>query len=500
MQSEDRMNKLFLCFGNQLFHPRHLTGCDDAHFLLVEDPRFCERYAYHKQKLLFVLAAMRSYRDLLRRHGFKVSYYPLEERRTWRSVVREHLSGDHARTLCHFELENPDLTAAVSRFAQQNGLQLEVRRTPMFLNTAADFTEHLDTHGSPKLLPFYREQRRRRNILVTRDGDPVGGRWSFDQENRARLPRDVNPAPPSLPRPAAPVIATRREVAERFPANPGSLEHFWLPTTHQQAEDWLEEFLATRFWSFGTYEDALTERSPFVYHSGLAPLLNVGLLTPAQVVERALDYAGEHNVPVNSLEGFIRQIIGWREFVRGVFHRYYEPMQSRNIWNGTRKLTSAWYEGTTGITPMDHVIRKTLELGWAHHIERLMVAANLMNLAGIQPQEVYRWFMEMFVDAYDWVMVPNVFGMGLTSEGGIFTTKPYICGSNYVLKMGDFKRGDWCDVMDGLLWRFVANHEQTLKANHRLAPMVANLRRVARRRPEIFELADRFIETTTEAA
>jgi len=175
-------------------------------------------------------------------------------------------------------------------------------------------------------------------------------------------------------------------------------------------------------------------------------------------------------------------------------------MQSRNIWNADRKLTSAWYDGTTGIEPLDHVIRKTLKLGWAHHIERLMVAANLMNLAGIRPQEVYRWFMEMFVDAYDWVMVPNVFGMGLTSEGGIFTSKPYICGSNYVLKMGDFKRGDWCDVMDGLLWRFVATHEQTLRTNHRLAPMVANLPRVARKRPEIFKLADHFIENTTTAA
>ncbi len=175
-------------------------------------------------------------------------------------------------------------------------------------------------------------------------------------------------------------------------------------------------------------------------------------------------------------------------------------MQSRNIWNADRRLTEAWYQGTTGIAPLDHVITKALKLGWAHHIERLMVAANLMNLSGIEPQEVYRWFMEMFVDAYDWVMVPNVFGMGLTSEGGIFTTKPYICGSNYVMKMGDFKRGEWCDVMDGLLWRFVAHHEETLKANHRLAPMVANLPRVVRKRPEIFALADEFIETTTRAA
>jgi len=289
-------------------------------------------------------------------------------------------------------------------------------------------------------------------------------------------------------------------VAERFANHPGNLDRVWVPTTHTQAERWLDTFLAERFRDFGTYEDALPRRSSFVFHSGLSPLLNVGLLTPDQVLDRALAYGAEHTVPINSVEGFVRQILGWREFVRGVYQHFNGPLTSRNIWNGDRRLTDDWYRGNTGIEPLDHVIRKAADLGWAHHIERLMLAANLMNLAGIHPHEVYRWFMEMFVDAYDWVMVPNVFGMGLTSDGGIFTTKPYICGSNYVLKMGDFKRGDWCDVMDGLLWRFVASHEAKLKANQRLAPMVANLPRVSRRRPEIFSLADEFIESKTRAA
>jgi deoxyribodipyrimidine photolyase-related protein len=494
------MKSLFLSFGNQLFHPQYLARFRQAHIILVEDEHFCGKYAYHKQKLVFVLAAMRNYAQLLRDHGFQVSHFTLDDQQNWRSAVTTIAAETGAGTLCHFELESPDLTAAIERFARRQNLQLEVVQTPMFLNTLGDFSDHLAEHKSPKLLPFYRQQRTRRKILMTPEGQPIGGRWSYDQENRAKLPRGLQPEePPMLIQPAS-VAAAKRLVEERYACNPGRLEHFWLPTTHTGAEEWLEEFLATRFWNFGTYEDALTERSPFVYHSGLAPLLNVGLLTPEQVVNRALEYAGTNNVPVNSLEGFIRQIIGWREFVRGVFHHYYEPMQSRNIWNADRQLTDAWYTGRTGIAPLDHVIRKTLKLGWAHHIERLMVAANLMNLSGIQPQEVYRWFMEMYVDAYDWVMVPNVFGMGLTSEGGIFTTKPYICGSNYVLKMGDFKRGEWCDVMDGLLWRFVANHEQTLRTNHRLAPMIANLGRVVRKRPEIFTLADRFIEEHTQAA
>ncbi len=493
------MKKVLLGFGNQLFHPRYLEGWNLSRIVLCEDPKLCTRYAFHKQKLVLMLAAMRNYAVLLERSGFKVNYSYLAEAQSWRSQVLHAVAEIGADTLCHFELENPELTRVIATFAAEQGLKLEVLRSPMFINSVAEFAEFEAEHG-PRLQPFYQAQRIEQKILVTASGEPIGGRWSFDQDNRARLPRGLHPAEPMQIADSPVVAAVKAEVSNTFAAHPGELDAFWLPTTHEQAEAWLEEFLVSRFHNFGSYEDALTERSPFVFHSGLAPLLNIGLLTPEQVLNRALDFAGADNVPLNSVEGFVRQILGWREFIRGVFHCYHEPMQNRNIWNADRTLTDAWYDGTTGVTPLDHVIAKACRFGYAHHIERLMVAANLMNLTGIAPQDVYRWFMEMFVDAYDWVMVPNVFGMGLTSDGGIFTTKPYICGSNYVLKMGDYKKGPWCDVMDGLLWRFVANHESTLKANHRLAPMVANLPRVARKRPEIFSLADEFIEQKTRAA
>jgi deoxyribodipyrimidine photolyase-related protein len=491
---------VLLLFGNQLFHPRYLQAYRGARIVLVEDDALCRRYAYHKQKLAFLLAAMRDYATTLRAAGFTVDHHPLDANTHWRAATRTALATTHSRTLAHFEVESPDLAHAIAAFAARLSVTTQVERTPMFLGTRADFEAHLAEPGAPRMMTFYRAQRLRHRILLSADGSPVGGRWNFDPDNRARLPRTVTPPAPVAVAPTPNARALRTLVATRFADHPGRLRASWLPTTHAQADAWLEDFLINRLQDFGTYEDALTQRSPFVFHSALAPLLNVGLLTPGEVLERALDYASRETVPLNSLEGFVRQILGWREFVRGVFHHYYQPMQSRNIWNAGRKLTASWYAGTTGIAPLDHVIDKTLEYGWAHHIERLMIAANLMNLAGIEPQEVYRWFMEMFVDAYDWVMVPNVFGMGLTSEGGIFTTKPYICGSNYLRKMSDFKPGPWCDVMDGLLWRFVAHHEQTLKANQRLAPMVANLARVVRKRPEIFELAEDFIDTHTRAA
>lgn len=486
-----------LVFGNQLFDPRYLAALKEAHVVMVEDEAFCRRYTWHRQKLVFVLAAMRSHADRLREAGFKLHYHRLEDGMTWQSALDALRHSQTITALCHFELESPGLSRAVAAYARGADLTLDVRRTLLFINTLDEFDEHLEREGSPKLLPYYQAQRQRHDVLMTADGSPVGGRWSFDQDNRAKLPKDVEPEAPRLPDETAHVKAVKSLVAERFSGHPGDTEEFWVPTTHAQAEDWLDDFLTNRFGDFGTYEDALTRRSTFAYHSALSPLLNVGLLTPQYVLDRALRHAASRGVAVNSVEGFVRQILGWREFVRGVFHRYDDPLLTRNIWNADRRLTDAWYQGTTGIDPLDHVIRKAGRLAWAHHIERLMIVANLMNLSGIAPQEVYRWFMEMFVDAYDWVMVPNVFGMGLTSEGGIFTTKPYICGSNYVLKMGDFKRGDWCEVMDGLLWRFVARHEPMLKMNQRLAPMVANLPRVSRRRPHIFPLAEQFIETHT---
>jgi deoxyribodipyrimidine photolyase-related protein len=495
----DAPDAALIVFGNQLFHPRHLPSRQTVRVLLVEDPAMCRRYAWHQQKLALVLGAMRDYRATLESAGYSVTYHALEEGLDRRRAL-ERMIALGVRRIVHFEVESPDLSGALSAFAGRQNCALEVLRSPMFLGTRADFDAHLAHQGVPRMANFYRAQRERTGILMGAGGVPVGGRFSFDPENRERLPRGLVPPAPARVEPTPAAAAARRLVSAQFGDHPGSLEHAWVPTSHAQAEAWLDDFLVNRFHHFGAYEDALTERSPFVYHSALSPLLNIGLLTPDLVLDKVLEYGAREAVPLNSLEGFVRQILGWREFVRGVFHHYYEPMQSRNIWRAERKLTSAWYTGDTGIAPLDHVIHKTLTYGWAHHIERLMVAANLMNLSGIEPQEVYRWFMEMFVDAYDWVMVPNVFGMGLTSDGGIFTTKPYICGSNYLRKMGDYAPGPWCDVMDGLLWRFVANHEATLRANNRLAPMVANLARVTRKRPEIFALAEDFIETHTRAA
>ena len=205
------------------------------------------------------------------------------------------------------------------------------------------------------------------------------------------------------------------------------------------------------------------------------------------------------DVPLNDLEGFIRQIIGWREFVRGVYRRYGAEMRSRNVWNAERELTSTWHDAETGIAPLDHALAGANRWAWNHHIERLMVIANLMNLCEIRPASVYDYFMTHYVDAYDWVMVPNVFGMGLTSDGGVFASKPYICGSNYLKKMSDHADGDWALIVDGLFWRFVNKHIDCLARNPRMSMLAATSRRLsAKRRRLLHDAAEDFLATHTQ--
>ena len=288
---------------------------------------------------------------------------------------------------------------------------------------------------------FYELQRKRMKILV-QEGRPVGGAWSFDAENRLALPKDLTT--PELPKlKEDPIVQEVAEVVNtHFPDHPGMIEDFWLPVDRDSARVWLKSFLSERLIHFGPYEDAIPEHSQFVFHSVLTPFLNTGLLTPEEVIKETLRHAQKESIPLPSLEGFIRQVIGWREFIRGIYRNYSEEQEVKNFWNHQRKLSPCWYSGETGVPPLDETLRRVLQCGYAHHIERLMVVGSLMLLLEVHPHEAHKWFMEIFIDSSDWVMGPNVYGMALFSDGGIFATKPYICGSNYLRKMGGYAKGE----------------------------------------------------------
>ena len=226
--------------------------------------------------------------------------------------------------------------------------------------------------------------------------------------------------------------------------------------------------------------------------------MNLGLVTPDDIINRVLKHHDKHPISLNSLEGYIRQILGWREFMRGIYQNFSSDMENKNFFKHKNRMKKTWYEGTTGLPPLDHAINNASKYGWSHHIERLMILSNIMNLCEIEPTIAYKWFMEMFVDSSEWVMVPNVYGMGLYSDGGIFSTKPYICGSSYFLKMMDFKKGEWCNSMDGLYWRFINKHRKFFLGNARLAMMVRVFDKMnADRKKIILREAEDFIKKNT---
>lgn len=493
---------LFPVLGNQLFAPAHLGPAHDVLVVMCEDRALCTYVRHHKIKLVLMLAAMRAYADELREAGFDVHYEALDD------PLNEGLPAALARcakrhdvtVLRQFPMHGRTTARRIKNFAAATDLSIETLPDPMFMNTLDDFDDHCRGGKKPHMARYYRAARERHNILLDGQGGPAGGRWSFDEDNRKALPRNVDPPPPAAPPQRAHVRACAALVAAEFPAHPGAADGLWLPSTRADAQAWFADFLNHRFERFGPYEDALSQRSDVLFHSVLSPLLNLGLLTPAAVLDAVLQHAREHSVPMNSVEGFVRQVLGWREFVYAIYVRHGATQARQNFWGHNRGLTAAWYEGTTGLPPLDEAIDGARDRAWNHHIQRLMVIGNVMTLAGIHPRAAYRWFMEMYADAYGWVMEPNVYGMALFSDGGIFATKPYICGANYWLKMGDYGRGDWCDTIDGLYWHFIHSNEAVFASNPRLKMALGTLGRMdSERRARIFAAAARFIDRHTTA-
>ena len=333
---------------------------------------------------------------------------------------------------------------------------------------------------SPIMADFYRAQRQRMNLLIDSEGQPVGGKWSHDEDNRKKLPTKATVPLTINLSPLADIKSLIASISNNGPPTRGKADEFTFPTTRRQALLQLDDFLDKRFEKFGDYEDAIHTDYRILYHSLLTPTLNIGLITPDEVVERALNAIERKNIPLNSAEGFIRQIIGWREYMAQMYQRHGTSQRTSNFWNFEKRgIPDAFYTGKTGIPPVDEVIARLDRHAYAHHIERLMVLGNFMLLCRIHPNDVYRWFMEMFIDAYDWVMVPNVYAMSQFADGGSFTTKPYISGSNYIRKMSNWPKGDWCETWDGLFWTFIDDYQEEIAANHRMSMMAASLRRMA---------------------
>ncbi|MEO0436383.1 MAG: cryptochrome/photolyase family protein [Pseudomonadota bacterium] len=477
------MSSTLIVWPNQLFDQHPGLEAEIDSIVLFEDPLFFGDSQYpaqmHKQKLWLHRASMARYGALLEHRGFSVSLETHSEQADAVHALLQRLKAQGctrvvASELVDFSAENRLRTAADSL-----GLALNFVLSPGWLNSDADNQKWSNGRKRWFMAEFYKSQRRRLDVLM-QDGEPAGGKWSFDEDNRKKIPKKLYSEIPKIAYATADAIdeAARESVLKEYPDAPGSLECLFYPSSHSGAAQWLKSFLEERFELFGLYEDAIVRGEPWLWHGVLTPMLNTGLLTPRQVLDATLAIANKRDIPLNSLEGFVRQLIGWREFMRATYVELSVPMRTTNHWQHERSIPDSFYTGETGIGPVDDTIQRILKTGYCHHIERLMVLGGFMFLCEFHPDEVYRWFMEMFVDSYDWVMVPNVYSMSQHADGGLITTKPYFSGSNYIKKMSDWGAGDWTAVWDGLYWRFIWKHRERLGSNPRWAMMCRTVERM----------------------
>jgi deoxyribodipyrimidine photolyase-related protein len=447
-----------------------------------------------KARIAIFLAAMRHFRDEIAKKGFTVDYHALGETRKPTSFGTELARAVKELKPSRLIVVEPGewrVRETLAAKARELDLELEVRADRHFFCTHADFEEFAEGRKQLRLEYFYRQMRRKLDILM--DGrEPVGGEWNYDTENRQSFGKD---GPGDLPEPKSfrPDKVTREVIAlveERFADHPGSLERFDWPVTRRQARAALDEFIENRLAGFGPYEDAMWTGEPYVYHSRLSNVINVHLLDPRDAVAAAVQAHKEEAAPIQSVEAFVRQLIGWREFIRGIYWKFMPDYEHMNALGQDAPLPSLYWTGETDMACLRECVTQTLDLGFAHHIQRLMVTGLFAQLFGSDPHEVHKWYLAVYVDAVEWVELPNVLGMSQFADGGLMASKPYAATGKYIDRMSNYcagcrykpkeRTGEHACPFTVLYWDFLMRHEKLLGKNPRMALQVRNIDRLDR--------------------
>ncbi len=445
----------------------------------------------HKARIAIFLAAMRHFRDNLRKRKFTVHYRQLDDRGNQRDLAGELAAAVRKHRPQRLIVVEPGewrVASLLEQAASELDIELEVRPDRHFFASREMFAEHASGRKQLRLEYFYREMRRTTGVLM--DGKkPEGGKWNYDAENRGSFGKS---GPGELPAPRRfRLDATTQEVIElverKFADHPGSLEHFDWPLTARQAQQALDDFIEHRLPEFGTYQDAMWTGEPYLYHSRLSAAMNLKLLDPRDVVGAAEEAYRAGRVPLNAAEGFIRQILGWREYVRGIYWLYMPEYLDRNALGAEHPLPDFYWTGETDMNCLRQAIGQTLEYGYAHHIQRLMVTGLFALLLGVNPQAVHEWYLAVYVDAVEWVELPNTLGMSQFADGGVMASKPYAATGKYIQRMSNYCRdcrfdpaeatGDDACPFTTLYWEFLMRHKRSLAGNRRMALQVKNLDR-----------------------
>ncbi|SMY08810.1 cryptochrome/photolyase family protein [Flavimaricola marinus] len=436
---------------------------------------------HHPKKIAFCFAAMRKFAARLQGLGWQVAYTRLDDEENAGSI-----GGELIRRAAEFDASEAIATepGEFRLIAELEDLPLPVHQfaDSRFVATHAEFDRWAEGRKQLRMEYFYREMRRKTGLLME-DDEPAGGKWNYDHDNRKPPPEGIGFEGPLRFEPDEAVEEVLALVEGRFAENFGTLRPFWFATDHEQAEAQFAHWLAHGLPKFGDYQDAMMEGEPFLYHAVIGLYLNAGLLDPLEVCRRAEAEWQTGRAPLNAVEGFVRQIIGWREYVRGIYFREGPRYVERNALEQSRDLPAMFWGGETGMACVEAAVAQTRDEAYAHHIQRLMVTGNFALLAGVDPAQVHEWYLAVYADAYEWVEAPNVIGMSQFADGGIIASKPYVSSGNYIDKMSDHcsgcaykvkvKTGEGACPFNLLYWHFLDRHRDRFKGNPRMAQMYA---------------------------
>ncbi len=479
-------HRLGLILGDQL-SPQNplltvLTAGTDR-LLMVEAPGEATRVWSSKPRIVMFLTAMRHYSAGLASSGFHLSYLALEDHGhpTLAAALAEILATTAPRELVVVQPGEYGVGAAITAQCRASRVPLRVLPDPHFLADDARFARWADGRKNLVMEHFYRTMRRHHGILMEDDGKPAGGAWNFDRANRRPFPRQgpgLLPMPLGFP-PDATTRTVMRVVEQRFPDHPGSLEHFDWPVTTADARRALDDFITHRLAAFGPHQDAMWTGEPWLYHATLAAALNLHLLDPREVLDAAVAAYHRGQAPIASVEGLVRQILGWREYVRGIYRRFMPGYLEMNHLGAGAELPAFYWTGDTRMHCLTQAVGQTLEHGYAHHIQRLMVTGLFAMLYGVEPRQVHEWYLAVYVDAVEWVELPNTLGMSQHADGGLMASKPYAASGKYIQRMSNYcaacpfdpqaTSGASACPFNVLYWDFLLTHRHRFARHPRTA-------------------------------
>ncbi|MGF1578449.1 MAG: cryptochrome/photolyase family protein [Gemmataceae bacterium] len=494
-QANDAVRNLVLILGDQL--DEDSAAFDDFEknhdvVWMVEVPSESEHVWSHKARIALFLSAMRHFRNSLKQKHHSIVYREIDDPKNQGSFAAEladAIKRLKPEKLIVVEPGEWRVEKELQQTAEQCGLPIEIRPDRHFLCSKDEFAKWAKGRKQLRMEFFYREMRKRYNTLME-GKDPIGGKWNYDAENRGSFGKK---GPSDLPEPIAfsPNKVTKevfKIVEDRFEGHPGSLDHFDWPVTVQDANEALDDFIEHRLPKFGQYQDAMWTNEPFLYHARISAALNLKLLNPRDVIAAAEKAYLDDKAPLSAVEGFIRQVLGWREYIRGIYWHKMPEYADGNALDAHIQLPEFYWTGDTEMNCLAHAIGQTLEHGYAHHIQRLMVTGLYALLLGVEPKQIHEWYLAVYVDAVEWVELPNVIGMSQFADGGFLGSKPYAATGKYIKRMSNYcdhcqynptkSTGKDACPFTTLYWDFLMRHEERLKANTRMQLQLRNLDRL----------------------